>query len=98
MAATIPAVSIEYLHVPVTASVLLDAQTVELTVLTGAPDETTSWIAATWTGDAATTRTARLLIGPGTQVPLATGTWQVWVRVTDTPEVPVRSAGTLKIT
>lgn len=94
---TIPAVSVEYIFVPVTSSVVLDTQTVEFAFLTSAPDADTSWIAATWVGEAAKTRSARVLIGPGSAVPLAPGTYQVWVRVHDTPEVPVRLAGSLKI-
>jgi hypothetical protein len=42
---------------------------------------------------------AQCLVGPqnGGNV-LAIGTWNVWLRITDNPEVPVISAGTLTIT
>lgn len=100
MAATIPAVSTEYLHGPVTANVALDTQVVEVAFITpssATPNDTTSWVTATWEGGAATTRTWRVLIGPGTPAPLAVGSYGVWVRITDTPEVPVRKHDVLTI-
>lgn len=100
MAATIPAVSTEYLHGPVTASATLDTQTVEVAFVTPAsavPSDATSWITATWEGGAATTRTWRVLIGPGSAAPLAAGSYGVWVRITDTPEVPIRKHDILTI-
>ncbi|MGH3095114.1 MAG: hypothetical protein ACRDMV_03840 [Streptosporangiales bacterium] len=98
---TIPAISIEYLHVPVNASVTLDEQTVEITALTGqgtVPDASTTWTTAEWTGDAGESRTARILIGPDADLELAAGSYTVWCRVHDDPEVPVRAAGPLKLT
>lgn len=100
MAATIPAVSTEYLHGPVAASVPLDTQTVEVAILPKgqvAPDDTTVWTPAEWTGDVGTSRTWRLLIGPGTQLPLTPDTYTVWVRITDSPEIPVRKHDSLTI-
>ena len=100
MAATIPAVSTEYLHGPVTASVTLDTQVVEVafvTPSTAVPNDATSWVTAEWEGGANTTRTWRVLIGPGTPAPLAAGAYSVWVRIHDTPEVPVRKHDTLTI-
>jgi hypothetical protein len=96
--ASIPVVSVEYLHVPVTSSVVLDTQDVELAFLTtGTPAEITPWLTAEWIGDPGTTRTCVLLIGPDTDAELSKGTVSVWVRVHDTPEIPVRQAGTIKI-
>jgi hypothetical protein len=41
---------------------------------------------------------ARVLIGPAGDVDLGDGTFDVWVRITDQVEVPVRLAGGLTIT
>jgi hypothetical protein len=95
----IPAVSVEYVHVPVTSDVQLDTQAVQIVFLgaTASPTDATTWNDAEWEGSAGTTRSARILIGTGSDVgELAAGTWSVWVKVTDTPEVPVRSAGTIQ--
>lgn len=38
------------------------------------------------------------LVGPaGGVTTLAVGTWTVWIKVTDTPEVPVRNVGLLVV-
>lgn len=98
MAVSISAVSKEYVHVPVSASVELNTQTVEFAFLTtGTPDGATTWTAAAWEGSPANTRTARLLIGPATAMPLAAGSYTVWVRITDVTETPVRQAGSITI-
>lgn len=80
--------SIEYLDVPVTADVELTMD-VELSL-----DRGTTWTAAAWTGDAGTTRTARLLLD---STGLARTRHPVWVRFTDLPEVPIILAGFLKV-
>lgn len=98
MPATIYASTIEYIRSSVTASVTLDAQVVEMQLTaktpTGSPPQTpVSWQAAAWVGAAGTTRTCRSLFGP-----LNPGQYDLWVRVTDTPEVPVRVSGTVTVT
>lgn len=40
---------------------------------------------------------AQCLVGPGGTVTLATGSYQIWVKVTDNPEVPQLPAGMLTI-
>jgi hypothetical protein len=90
--------TIEYLDVTVTADVNLTG-VVELSF-----DQGTTWTAAAWLGTAATTRTARLLLDTtattGTPpVPLwPEGNYPVWVRLTDAPEIPIVSAGSLRVT
>lgn len=100
MAATIPAVSKEYLHGTVTASVALDTQGVHVAFLdkSAVPDDETAWIEAEWEGDVGKTRSWRLLIGPSTTAALTKNTYSVWVKVTDTDEVPVRKHDVLTIT
>lgn len=41
---------------------------------------------------------ARCLVGPGGTVQLAAGRYAMWVRITDSPEVPVIPFGLLHIT
>src|SRR6266576_4335060 len=50
------------------------------------------WKSATWETDATATPTrylARCLVGPGGTVTLATGQYDVWVKVTHSPEIAV---------
>lgn len=101
MAATVPAVSTEYLHGPVTASVVLDTQPVEVAIepkTKSSPDADTVWHTAEWVGDPGTTRTWRLLIGQQSTIPLVGGQqYNVWVRIVDAPEQPVRKHDVLTI-
>ena len=96
----IPAVSVEYLHIPVTSDVTLDAQPVSLAFTATAVrlDDAVMWNDAEWAGDPGTSRTCRLLTGPGAAAAPGPGIWNVWVKVTSSPEIPVRHAGQIKIT
>lgn len=75
--------STEYLDVSVTADVSLSAQAVQISV-----DNQSTWLTAAWIGSAGTTRTARVLLQPGVNMPTA-GKHPVYVKLTDSPEVPV---------
>lgn len=55
------------------------------------------WNDADWANIAPAGADARILIGPGA-VELTDGTWQMWVRVTTSAEVPVMRAGEIVIT
>lgn len=59
----------------------------------------TTWAAATWVTQPGGVFLVSVLIGPGTDIgPLAVGIYNVWVRVTDNPEIPVmRATDTLTI-
>lgn len=94
-----PSISTEYARVRITGDVTLSTQTVELAFMGSRTTEPSGgdWHTATWLGDAGTTRDAGVLVGPAGLV-LAEGSFYVWFRVTDTPEVPARYAGTLVIT
>jgi hypothetical protein len=86
----------EYLAVSVTADVTLTTQQVEIAVTLDQPGED-DWLTATWVGTAGTTRQARLTPAQmGTD--RAPNEWLVFVRITDTPEIPVLLAGSLRIT
>ena len=56
-----------------------------------------SWETTTITGQ--TAYVARCLVGPGgTFVPTANTTYFVWLKVQDSPEVPLKFCGTLQVT
>lgn len=40
---------------------------------------------------------AKCLIGPGSSTVLTAGTYTVWIKITDDPEIPVRQSGTITI-
>ncbi len=91
----IPAASVEYLKVPISAypaGVALDDLPVELAVV---PDGQTptggDWETGLWIDD-----NAAVLIGTGGLV-LTPGTYDVWVRITATPETPLLPAGSIHI-
>lgn len=103
---TLSVLSLEYVRVPVQATklgVLVDisGDTVQMAfpaaeVDPAAPD----WKAATWEADPTVTPNvyyARCLVGPGGTVTLSLGTFDVWVKVTDNPEIPARRAGQLRV-
>ena len=57
-----------------------------------------AWVTGSWADVTGPPWWAQCLVGPGTGgTPLTIGTWQVWVRVTDNPEVPVFQPLTLII-
>lgn len=97
---SIASVSTEYVRVTITETggQSIDAGSVQLALVSGNTDPAdTDWHPAEWEGPAASTRTARLLIGPG-QVELTPGYYRVWYQFTDTPEIPIRPAGGITIT
>lgn len=80
--------TIEYLDVTVTADITLDGD-VEVSL-----DRGLTWTAAAWIGDADTTRTARLLLETAA---MDKDQYSVWVKLTDLPEIPIISAGSLLV-
>ncbi len=96
--------SLEYVQVPMTArknGAAYDptADTVQMAFVAGAGNPST-WYTASWDTDATTTPVtyrAQCLVGPSGTVTLAAGTYTVWVKVTDSPEVPVKRAGQIKV-
>ena len=59
------------------------------------------WKTASWETDATTTPPtyyARCLVGPGGTVPLAPGTYMIWLKITDAPEIPARPVAPITIT
>ena len=93
----VSALSLEKISVAIAATANPTADTVQMAV---APNYTnpTTWAPASWV-TVAGVYYATVLIGPGSTIgALAVGQYQVWVKVTDSPEVPVlKSADTLTI-
>ncbi len=59
------------------------------------------WKTASWETDPTTTPPtyyARCLVGPGGTATLAKGTYLVWVKITDVPEVPADPVAPITIT
>ena len=58
------------------------------------------WRTASWTTIPATPEPlyiAQCLVGPAGTITLTAGTYQVWVKITDSPEIPVEPTGLLQI-
>ena len=93
--------AIEYLDFPVTAvdadGVVVD-MTGDVVQIAFQPVRATSaldWQSAVWDPDAATA-TVRVLFGTGVFA-LAAGVYDVGLKITDNPEIPILSAGTLYV-
>lgn len=93
----VSALSLEKIFVPITATANPTGDTVQIAVAPNYSNPTT-WVAATWS-TVAGVYYATVLIGPGSAIgTLAAGLYQVWVKVTDNPEIPVlKSPDTLTI-
>lgn len=98
--------SLEYVPVPVTAMVngspynpTNDPVYMLFTSTFDAPTAGSSdWKAATWTtGTTQGTYLANCLIGPGGTLTLTPGVYQVWIKITDSPEVPIRYSGQIEV-
>lgn len=79
----------EFLTVTVTSNLTLDAQPVYISF------DRTEWLTASWTGAAGTTRSARVLLD-STNLP-PPGKHPVYVKVTDSPEIPVVRADDITV-
>lgn len=55
------------------------------------------WHAASWETGGIGVYYARLLVGPVAGLALPVGTYVMWARITDNPEVPALEAGPLRI-
>lgn len=93
----ISSLSVEYLKVPITSTLAaaeLDGLVVQLAVVPDGQEPVTGdWKTGTWIGTH-----AAVLIGPGATITLTDGTYDVWVKITATPETPVLLSGSIHIT
>lgn len=89
--------SVEYLRCTVAASLDPTSDAVEFQFpAVGDGLQAANWEAGAWVAGAHP-YTAQILIGAGGVV-LTAGVYEVWVRITDAPEVPVLYAGRLEVT
>jgi hypothetical protein len=94
--------SLQYVKVPVAATVSgvahdPTADTVKMAFTDPFTDPVSGdWKTATWE-TFGTTYYAKCLVGPGGTIQLAAGTYKVWVKVTDSPEIPILPAGRVTI-
>jgi hypothetical protein len=103
---TISSLSTVYVQVPVRAyregqPYNPTGDPVSMAFLAGWDDpDSGDWHTASWgTSEADTTFLAQLLVGPGSGgLALGAGAWSIWVKITDSPEVPVMQPGQLTIT
>jgi hypothetical protein len=86
----IPVGSVEYLYADLTGDITLDG-TVEMGL--GAGADVVTWTTAEWVGVPDFSRSARVLLD-GT---MDTGTYYLFARVTDNPEVPIVVCGRVRI-
>lgn len=99
MASSLSSLSTEYLRYTVTATVNgipynPSGDTVSFAFPASGVSPST-WYTGSWE-QVGTTYVARILIGPGGQA-ISGGTYDVWIKVTDSPEIPVRKIDTLTI-
>ena len=93
--------STEYVRVPIAATVNNAPynptnDVVQFAFTTGGDPVAGDWHAGVWDSGNAP-YVAQCLVGPG-GVALTVGTWVIWVKITDNPEIPVRQVGQLAIT
>ena len=97
----ISAESLEYVKVWVDAhrsGVSFDptGDVVEMAFTTGPNIEEADWQEGSWE-TIGRKYYARCLVGPSGTIELDEGSYQVWVRITDNPEIPVLKAGNVKV-
>ena len=69
---------------------------VEMAFTTGPDVEEADWNESSWE-TIGRKYYARCLVGPGGAIELEDGSYEVWVRITDDPEIPVLKAGAIKV-
>lgn len=102
------AVSLQYVQAAVTATaagapVNPTSDVVQFAFMPGSTAPGSSdWKTGTWDGTAPRLTgngyLAQCLVGPGGTIALAAGTYTMWIKITDSPEVPVMQVGLLQIT
>ena len=101
---TMSALSTQFIQVPVQATIGglpydPSSDAVAMAFMTGGLRPSTGdWHAGSWSATAQGIHLAQCLVGPkngGTA--LAAATYQVWLMITDSPEVPVIAAGSLQV-
>lgn len=95
--------SLEYVSVPVTVTTLAGAAynpTADQVVMAFMPQpsqypQPTDWVGAIWstnTNNVLYPYAVNCLVGPGGTITLGVGTYTIYVKITDNPEIPVERA------
>lgn len=90
--------STQYVRVKVTATdengnpLTISGDTVQF-AFTRLTDNPSTWVAGTW----GASNVARCLVGPGGVITLTPERYQVWIKITDNPEIPVIKVDTLTV-
>jgi len=87
----VAASSKEFLHIPVEDGSAVIPGEIAVVGSCAEPAES-DWKAATWDGGS-----YKVLIGPGTALPLAAGVYSAWVRLDAPPETIVRRSGPIRV-
>lgn len=90
----ISSLSKEYVLISVTADVTVTGDPVAF-AFTDPGVDPTSWTSGDWV--AGTPPKARILVGPGSSVTLTKGLKDVWLKITDSPEIPARRVDQLQV-
>jgi hypothetical protein len=97
-----PSASKQYIKIPVTATVngiVVDPESDSVAfacVAPGVAPASGDFVAGSWETISGRYY-ARVLIGPGTSLELVTGLYEIFVKITDNPEIPVLDSGLLEI-
>src|SRR5690348_7696566 len=103
---SISSLSTEYIQVEVTATVNGSSpynptgDQVQMAFVTSGDPVSGDWHSGAWqtiSSSAGPVYLAQCLVGSG-GVALAAGTYNVWLKITDSPEIPVRQIGLLQVT
>ena len=105
MTAILNAISLEYIKVPVNVKkngVYIDptsspATMAFLTSKTAVPTGG-DWKTADWEPSLGHKYYIRCLVGPTGAVELSSGFYWVWIKIEDSPEVPIKQVGSVRIT
>jgi hypothetical protein len=97
--------SLQYVQVPVTAfgtagtyNPTDDSVQFSFTPANYPVTEPSVWITGSWATFPGPAYYAQCLVGPGGATALTIGTYQLWLKITDSPEVPVLQPTLLTIT
>jgi hypothetical protein len=98
---SISSMSSEYIQVPVMAQIGGQPynptnDSIYFSFVQGYYGNPSVWILGSWSTTVQGTYLAQCLIGQAGNV-LQPGTYTVWLKITDSPEVPVKQAGTINV-
>lgn len=99
MTLAISSLSKEYIKAPVTADVdPTDSAVAFAFTDIGAEPADDDWTAGEWVDGETSPYIARILVGPGGDIELDDGRYWCWLRITDSPEIPVERFDTVEVT